>query len=335
MQLCRMKLLPFLFILCVSHFALAEPPTLQGILPKKDVPVSVLGVNAFVNDSRFGTISYQLTEVQNTLGINFVRVLFNWDDNVQPTPASTPDFSFYDDIVDAIPKKMKVLIILTKVPTWMSDSDNWIDGNPRKTFVERWVKVVANRYKNTKKKRLKAFQIWNEPNDENNPDNITMDLATSPENYVELMALAQNEIKSISPKKQVVNAATTSINQNYPETLNYNQDLVDAGLLTVSDIFAIHYYGEHLETLLLGGVSDFLNSVDSPIWVTESGQKGTTKQLNYARTMWPFLLSNVPNIKRIYQYQFTEDTPASSTYGLKNLTQGKTVSDLYIYLRDN
>lgn len=330
-----MKLFLLIFLIFTPYTALAAPPTMKGILPKKDVPVKIMGINAFVNDNQFGTINYQLLEVKNTLGINFVRVLFNWDDNVQPTPASEPDFSFYDDIVEAIPKKMKVLIILTKVPSWMSDSDNWIEGNPRKTFVERWVKVVANRYRNSKKKRLKAFQIWNEPNDENNPDNITMELATSPENYVELMMLAQNQIKSISPKKQVVNAATTSINQNYPETLQYNQDLIDAGLLSVTDIFAAHYYGVRLETLLLGGVSDFLNSIDAPIWITESGEKGTTKQLNYARTMWPFLLETVPGIKRIYLYQFTEDSPASSTYGLRNLTPGKTISDLYIYLRDH
>ncbi|MDZ4786760.1 MAG: cellulase family glycosylhydrolase [bacterium] len=330
-----MKFILLLIIVFTSSFASAVPNTLEGILPEKNVPLNVLGVNAFVNDSRFGTINYQLLEVKNTLGINFVRVLFNWDDNVQPTPSSQPDFSFYDDIIDAIPKHMKVLIILTKVPSWMSDSSNWIDNNPRKTFVERWVKVVINRYKNIKKKRVKAFQIWNEPNDENNPDNSTLDIVYSPENYLELLALSYDTIKEVAQKKQVVNAATTAINQNYPETYNYNQELVDAGLLTVSDFFSIHYYGSHLENLLLGGVGDFLNSVEKPIWITESGAKGTTKQLEYARTMWPFLLEFVPGIKRIYQYQFTEASSSNSTYGLKNLTPGKTISDLYIYLREN
>jgi len=109
----------------------------------------------------------------------------------------------------------------------------------------------------------------------------------------------------------------------------------DAGAENYCDIWAVHYYGEQIENVFRPrGFRSFSHGLTKPIWITESGEKGTNKQLTYGRRVWPFLTSNVHGIKRIYQYQFTEDTPADSTYGLRNLTPGQELSDLYIFLRD-
>jgi len=304
----------------------------KGLLPTKPLNTALLGISAFVNDQRFGSISAQFREVNKTLKLKHVRVLFAWNDAVQSSATSQPNFSFYDNIAKAIPRGTSAVVVLTGIPSWMKNSSNWTDGDPRKTFVEKWVKVVVARY--SRNRQIKSWQIWNEPNMLSNPDNVTLDIATSPENYVDMLSMAAAASRSVNSKKLIVSAATTAINQGYPETLDYNKGLVTAGIENIVDIFAIHMYGTHLETILFLGVGDFINDITKPIWVTESGEKGVNNQRKYAQQFWPYLFKQFPAIKRLYIYQFTEATPAKSTYGLRNLTKGFFVSDLYIYLRD-
>lgn len=302
------------------------------IIPRKTIPYSLLGTNAFVNDSRFGTIRAQFNDVKSTLRLKKVRVLFSWNDQIQPTRTAQPYFTFYDQIINGLPSGTEALVIVTGVPSWMNNSVNWIDGDPRKTFVELWVKKVASRY--GKRARVGGFQIWNEPNNPSFSENTTLDVLTKPDNYVDLLARSYSAVKAVAPTKKVVNAATTAIAQNFPGTLNYNKSLVSAGLLSFTDVFAIHYYGKNPERVLFGGIEDFLKSISKPIWITETGAKGVNKQREYAERMLPFLKTRVAGIERIYLYQYTESTTADSTYGLRNLTAGRTVSDLYITLRD-
>jgi hypothetical protein len=100
-------------------------------------------------------------------------------------------------------------------------------------------------------------------------------------------------------------------------------------------VYAIHYYGKLYENLVRpDGVDDFMETITLPVWVTESGEQGVTKQLAYAEEVWPFLLDRYSQIARIYQYQFTEGTPPESTYGLRNPSAQAPLSDLYIHLRE-
>ncbi|MBN8548616.1 MAG: cellulase family glycosylhydrolase [Deltaproteobacteria bacterium] len=306
---------------------------IDSLFPRKPIDTSILGINAFVNDPRFGSIEQQFQEVKSTLRLNYMRVLFAWDDNVQPTRSARPNFSFYDDIASKIPDGSQVVVVLTGIPSWMNNPSNWVDGSPRKTFVKLWVRKVAARY--FKNKRIKAYQIWNEPNDSGNPHNTTMGIQDSPSAYVEMLQQARTVVRKQKKKKQVINAATTAINQGYPRALDYNNAMLAAGAEQFVDAWAVHYYGSHYENVLRpGGVEDSLNQVQKPIWLTESGAQGINEQREYVERTWPFLKERIPGIARFYLYQFTESTDASETYGLKNLTAGFEVSDLYIYLRD-
>jgi hypothetical protein len=164
-----------------------------------------------------------------------------------------------------------------------------------------------------------------------NPDNTTLDVANSPENYVEMLAAAYSFIKDQFPNKLVVNAATTGIAQNFPDTLRYNRRMKDAGAVQFVDIWAVHYYGKQFEKFI-GGVKEFLNDIPRPIWVTESGQQGADKQLAYVETTWPYLMENVPAIERIYYYQYSASEPAPQAFALITNTPSQPVSDLYNYL---
>jgi hypothetical protein len=338
---CSRSSLRILFLILSSlfiplHQAQAQDSEIKtqqfSLAPKRAIPYSILGVSAFVNDQRFGTIRRQLYEVKKTLKISHVRLLFRWDDNVQPTPTSQPNFAFYDDIVRNIPRGMRAIVVLTGVPSWMKNSAHWVEGNPRTTFNQRWIKTVVSRY--AKRQSIIGWQIWNEPNMVSDEQNVTLNLAESPENYLELLSGAYQIIKQSAPRDKVIAAATTAINQNFPATLNYNKALKEAGIEQFCDIWTAHYYSEQYERFLFLGIAEFMNQINKPIWITESGAQGVNSQLAYGQRTWPLLRENVAKIARIYIYQFTESTDAQTTYGLKNLTPGLTVSDLYINLRD-
>jgi hypothetical protein len=166
-------------------------------------------------------------------------------------------------------------------------------------------------------------------------DNNTLAVATDPESYVELLALAKNAIDEISPRILLVSGATTALNQNFPSSLDYNKAMRDYGATSLVDIWGVHIYGRQKERFLRkGGVIDFINGLRKPVWVTESGAQGINEQLKYGEEVWPFLRQRMPSIERIYIYQFTDTNPPSSTYGLRNLDPVLGLSDLYIKLRD-
>lgn len=310
----------------------AQEPLLD-IFPRKPVSKERLGVNAFVNDQRFGRIRDQFLEVRDVLGLKYVRVLFAWTDQVQGSRTAKPFFGFYDEIVRSLPRGVEAVAVLSGMPTWMQDSSNWIGSDPRKTFVRLWVRKIARRYK--KSRRLKGIQIWNEPNMPGWENDI-LQVRESPGNYLSLIRQGRAAVRRAAPRKRVIAGATTAINQNYPKTLNYNRSLQAGGMEDLVDVWAVHYYGSHYENLFWpDGVADFLNGLRSKLWLTEIGERGINKQRAYFETTIPLLREMVPAIERIYIYQFTEDSPAEETYGLKNLTPGFTVSDFYLYLRDH
>ncbi len=333
------KLLPLLlgaslcFAACNATDAIKEAIDTINV-QRKPINKNITGVNAFANDSRFGSPSAQYNEVKNVLGLKHVRVLMNWDSGAQPSPGGALNFSFYDSLIDAVPAGVDVLIVTTEVPSWMSNSANWIGGSPRTTMIKEWIEPLAQRYGSNGK--VIGIQLWNEPNMEANADNSLMGFTNAPEVYAEFLTAAAATMRRVAPRLKVVNAATTAINQNHPATLDYNKAMAAAGVADAVDVYAIHYYGEQFERLVRGGIQDFLKKdINKAIWVTESGERGVNLQQRYVERTWPFLKEKVPGIERFYYYQFTENTPPESTYGLRNLSTGNPVSDLYIWLRDN
>jgi Cellulase (glycosyl hydrolase family 5) len=301
-------------------------------VPRKSIDKGILGMNAFGADSRFGSPSAQFGEVQSVLGINRLRLLFNWNDGVQLTPRGRLSLGFYDQLIQSLPQGSRALIVLADLPSWMGNSANWRNGNPRTTFVEEFVAPIVARYASDS--RVEGFQIWNEPNMEANPDNLVLGLVDSPTNYVDLLSQAYRTAKATAPSTVIVNAATTAINQNFPRSLDYNRGVRDGGGSSFTDVWAIHYYGAQYENVTRPrGVASFLGGLGKRIWITESGNQGVSKQLEYGERTWPFLREKIPSIERVYVYQFAEATPSASSYGLRTLDPAAPISDLYVSLR--
>jgi hypothetical protein len=326
----RLKTLTFTILLLIvagCNNAKEAADLVDGI-ERKPIPRSKLAVNAFFNDSRFGSIEAQMNDVTQNLGLRRIRVLARWDTGSHPSPGASPTFGLLEDILRSAPSKAEILVVSTGVPAWMSNQSNWINGNPRVTYVELWLKPLLRRLRGYR--AVKAVQVWNEPNSSLFPENDLLQVRNSSDNYAELMALARNAVDSEAGNLTFVMGATTAINQNYPDTLNYNRALRDSGVDSLVDVWAIHYYGQQFENVIRdGGVRDFLNGISKPIWITESGIQGSDKQLKYGEETWPYLLEKIPAIDRIYIYQYTEGSPAESSYGLRSLGG---VSDLYNWL---
>jgi hypothetical protein len=310
---------------CNSSNVEAVKDAVNGV-PRKDIDRGRLAINAFANDPQFGSAQSQFDDVKVNLGINRVRILFAWNEGVHPQRGAPLDFNFYDSILSAIPGDMRAIVVLTGIPVWLSDGDE-----ARKLFVNRWVRSVVERYGSDD--RIEGFQIWNEPNDPNRRDNAVLGFIANPLGYVDFLRGAYNVVKSIAPGKLVISAASTAINQSFPETLDYNRGLRDNGVEDVCDIYAIHYYGSQYENVSRkGGIADVLNSLNRPIWLTESGAQGINSQLEYGERTWPFLFENIQGLQRVYIYQYTENSPSDTTYGLRNPSANLGVSDLYVWL---
>lgn len=320
----------FVAIALTCTIASAASADSVDILPKGSIDIKRFGLNAFANDPKYGTVKSQLQQACSTLGVRYLRVLFQWNDQVQASKSGSINFSFYDDIARNIPRGCQAVVVVAGLPSWMKRSENWINNNPRQTFSELWFRKLLNRYGTNS--RITAWQVWNEPNDSNNPDNTTLDVI-DPSQYLELGVFADQVRDEIAPRKLLVMAATTAVNQKFPQTLNYNKVLLELGAPSIFDIWSVHYYGVQLEHLLLGGIDSFLQSTGMRIWITESGEKGSSKQLNYVRRLWPFLRKRVPRVERIYYYSFTEDTGSTNSYALINKNLRQRYSDLYRYLQ--
>lgn len=304
-----------------------DPPS------RKTIDTSKVGVNSFFVTPGFGSIDEQFSDIRNNLNVRFVRILLAWTDGVQSSPGASRNYSFYDSIISRIPPGVDVIVVLAHTPSWMSSSSNWTSsGDPRATFVDEWVRPTVRRYSGVP--GIIAWEVWNEPNLTTVSSDEALGL-TDPANYALLLTRAFNVIRNEDPTALVVMAATTSIQQNFPNTLNYNKQLRDLGIENVTDVYNVHYYGTRYESVVTdNGVADFLNGIGKPVWVTESGEQGPNNQLAYVETTWPFLQDKIPSIQRFYYYQYSGPEAAESNYGLRTPDPSFPVSDLYVHLRE-
>ncbi len=302
-----------------------DPPSRQPI------DQSRTGVNNFFVDPEFGSTESQFLEIRDTLRLNYVRVLFAWTNEVQPTPDSIPDYNFYDSIVERIPPGVDILVTLVHTPDWMADPANWINGDPRATWVERWLRPTVERYAGTP--GIIGWQVWNEPDNLVLPGDASLELVSAA-NYFDLLALSSSVIRLVDPTSLVVMAATRSIQQDSGRNLQYNRELKELGAEGLVDIWAIHYYGEQFEQVV-NQVGEFVRSLQPPIWITESGAMGPNNQLAYVETVWPFIDDEFGGkIQRFYYYQFGETGPNDSNFGLRQ-NGPILISDLYASLSGN
>lgn len=290
------------------------------------IPRDKLGVQDEFVASPKGDPAAQGNDIRTTLKLRHVRTSFFFDETFLPSDGAPPDFARFDTILAAIPPDTDLLPILTFAPGWLANRADW-----KTVFVDQFVIPVLDRY--GKDGRIAGWEIWNEPdgfcNGRGAPAGV---LDCSAADYVDLVSKVAPEIRKRSGAL-VVGAASTSINQSFPDNFNFNQSMVSAGLLNSVDVYNFHWYGEQLEKLTFGGIGDFLNATGKRVWCTESGAQGVTNQLSHAQDVFPSLDSHISRLDRIYIFTYFDGGASASTFGL--VAGDGTESDLYQFLHSS
>lgn len=293
---------------------------------KKDIDLQWFGVNAFFNQPSLGTMQEQADDISKTLGVKHIRILVQWNDHSQPSRLDEikPDFS--DAILKNISDDTQVIMVITGEPSWLFE----IHDTERIRYFVRFCRKIMEHYKDDH--RVVGYQIGNEPNNTDFTENRLLGFR-NPDLYLQALAQAYKISKEIDSNKLILMAATTSIVQNYPDTLNYNKTLLENKVEKFCDVYCIHYYGDRnfINLMRPGGAFQFLKEIKNDIWVTEVGENVFNEHLDYARVMMPFLISKIPNIKRFYWYQY-DGGGTTETFGLRNTTGA--FSRLYAYLKN-
>lgn len=274
------------------------------------VDYETFGVNCFFNQAIFpsNNLNRQASDISTNLKLKYVRVLFNWNDLVQPSKNSKLDLSFYDNIIEAgNSRNLKYLIVLNGCPSWNKNKIGSI-----KLF-EEYCYHIIDRY--SQHEHVLGYQVLNETNTAMFDDNVEYSFINNPELYVNALANVYNYSKKINPSKIITNAATTSILQSFPRTLEYNKKLLEYGLEKYIDVYSFHYYGDSLFNLLRpSGVFNFIRSISKPLWITEIGEKKFNNHLQYYKKHINFLKHRL-NLEKIFWYQYDGGADTSS-YGL-------------------
>lgn len=138
------------------------------------------------------------------------------------------------------------------------------------TYWNAWmdyVELVATTYKG----KIKAYEVWNEPNHSNFNNNVNA------ENYAKLYLATRNLIHSIDPDAIVLCGSIAGADNDFiGDVLKY---IKNNGGISQIDAFSLHFYNpgsipedEYLSNLNRTYLMSFmLNGYNGPIWMTENG----------------------------------------------------------------
>lgn len=147
------------------------------------------------------------------------------------------DWTLADRVVDyAEQYNLNVLFRIDHQPIWAGD---WNNGPPQNLDdLQRFCKEMATRYRG----RVRAYQVWNEPNLAREWANRRPD----PVEYVELLKTCYVAIKDADPNAIVVSAGlapTATDNQEAMPDDKFLREMYEAGALPYFDMLGLHAPG--------------------------------------------------------------------------------------------
>ena len=289
------------------------------------IPYSKIGLNVFPGNRTAGPLVDQMRDI-SSIGVRYIRVNFWFDTIYMNAPHSSPNFTRFDEMVDAADAAgLEVLGILGPAPAWLTGSGDWMG-----VFAQKYVTPVVSRYKG----RVSHWEVWNEP------DGSTPPLDGTPEMYFQLLTAAHNAIKAADPGAKVVAGATVNIVSEGGAKVAWMNRLVDLGLKQQADILNFHYYSG-LDVTLATAARTVVERTGLPVWVTETGIIGQDRQLDYFNKNVPYI-DKALNPERIYWYCYIqgegehEETHPADTYGIVTVYDGQRYeSPLYGLLKSH
>ena len=224
-----------------------DPPR-SGRLTAQRAQVGV-GLNTFLEQEVEPAKRQRSLELLKAAGVGWIRQELPWE-QVEPEAKGQATWDKFDDIVSrARGEDIELLLRLDTSPRWALPPGAPDGLSPPARLEDYWdfVEQVATRYRG----RVRAYQIWNEPN-------LTNEWGRQPPNaadYLRLLQGASQRIRRADPDALVVMAAlapTLTQSAEAENELIYLQQLYDAGLRPGADydVLAVQAYG------LRGGPDD-------------------------------------------------------------------------------
>jgi polysaccharide biosynthesis protein PslG len=209
-------------------------------LPADRLAASNYGMNVFV----WGNPDTTARDLQTLTyaGFGWQKSLFKWRE-MNPFPGNY-NFNESDRVVRASNvNNLRVVARIDFQPYWARDDQTYVNARPDNfQWYADFVRVFADRYKaGSPYGHVDAIEIWNEPN-------LKREWGESPSpqsaaNYVQMLKLSYQAIKSVDPSIQVVTAGLSPTgvydSESAPDD-QFLQWMFDAGLSGNYDILGLH-----------------------------------------------------------------------------------------------
>jgi len=190
-------------------------------------------------NATIGDPSITMEVVGNQLGMDWVKMQVQWW-LVKPGPDDDQWF-FYDAVIDQVNANgLYLMVSVVGAPEWTRAAGN--ENGPPDDFnlYADFIREMLNRYPG----KIQAIEVWNEQNLDRE---WTTPHGISPEDYVNLLRIAFETIKSIDPNIIVISGALSPTGTgnwvNWADDLEYLDRALAAGMLNYADCVGAHHNG--------------------------------------------------------------------------------------------
>ncbi|MCP4539275.1 MAG: cellulase family glycosylhydrolase [Chloroflexi bacterium] len=184
------------------------------------------------------TVARDLQLVQDA-GFTWVKQHVSWRD-IEGLSQGHYDWYFTDRIVDDVEQYgLDVLFRIDRQPLWSllaQDPRTGPVGDPQ--HLGDFCHALAERYRG----RVKAYQVWNEPN----LSREWQDLPPDPAGYVDLLRACYIGIKTADPDAMVISAGLSPTGSGLPDAMpdiQYLEAMYEAGAAPYFDLLGVHAPG--------------------------------------------------------------------------------------------
>jgi len=180
----------------------------------------------------------QIVDSVQDLGLSWVKQQVRWE-QIEGTQDHF-GWSGLDAIVDAyLQAGFNVMFSVTAAPEWARGGKPGNGPPDDYRYLAEFASAMAAHFRG----RVRAYEIWNEPNVQSEWEGATLSAA----DYVRLLAGAYQAIRAVDPGAAVISAAPapTGINDGILaiDDRVFMQQMYDAGLKSYCDAVGAHPYG--------------------------------------------------------------------------------------------
>lgn len=222
----------------------AAAQTIETFLPP--FPSDAFGYGIQVQGAaNSGADPASTVESVKKLGMNWIKQQVRWSD-IEPNPGQF-NWDWLDGIInDANKAGLYVMLSVVTAPEWSRANSGGGTHGPPDNYAEfgQFIGQLVDHYKY----KIQAIEVWNEQNldrEWQSPEGL------KPADYVELLKIAHQEIKSRDPNVIVISGALSPTGGwvepdgrvTAIDDFAYFQELLNVGLLNYADCVGAHHNG--------------------------------------------------------------------------------------------